>query len=191
MRTDDRRTPARLKARAVQWLAARDHSRSELAAKLQRWACQAPRSSASGNRAEFAEDGFDEQANSGSSEAIEPPAELSREDLRRVIDAVLDELQTAGWLDEDRFVESRVRVRSARFGNRRIHAELAQHGIELSAETSQALVDTELERCRQLLAGRYPAPSADLRERARRQRFLAARGFSSGVIARALAARDD
>ena len=175
----------------MQWLAARDHSRSELATKLLRWACQPPRSSASARQVGPAEDSFDAPVSSGSPEAIEPPAEMSREDLRRIIDAVLDELQTARWLDENRFVESRVRVRSARFGNRRIHAELAQHGVELSAQTSQALIDSELDRCRQLLAVRYPNPPADLREMARRQRFLAARGFSSGVIARALGARDD
>lgn len=191
MRSDDRRSPARLKARAVQWLAARDHSRSELATKLLRWACQAPRSYASGRRLESAEDGVDAAARSDCPQAIEPGAEMPREDLCRIIDAVLDELQTARWLDETRFVESRVRVRSARFGNRRIHAELAQHGIKLSTETGQALIDSELERCRQVLATRYPAPPADLRDMARRQRFLAARGFSSGVIARALEARDD
>ena len=175
----------------MQWLAARDHSRSELATKLLRWACQAPRSSASARQVGPAEDGFDAPASSGCPESTETPAEMPREDLRRVIDAVLDELQTARWLDENRFVESRVRVRSARFGNRRIHAELAQHGLELSEQTRQALNDSELERCLQLLAVRYPNPPADLREMARRQRFLAARGFSSGVIARALGARDE
>ena len=77
-------------------------------------------------------------------------------------------------------------ARSARFGNLRIRQELKQHQVTLSAEAVQALKDSELQRARAVLERRFAAPPASPAERAKRMRFLAGRGFSSEVIARAL-----
>ena len=64
------------------------------------------------------------------------------------VDALLDALATDGYLDETRFVESRLHLRSGRFGAQRIQQELAQHGLKLGAEQQASLRATELERAR-------------------------------------------
>lgn len=42
--------------------------------------------------------------------------------------AVLDDLQAKGYLSDERYAEGRVRVRSMRYGNRRVAQELRQQG---------------------------------------------------------------
>ena len=153
-----------LKGRALQWLAQREQSRSELRRKL------LPHAVAEAEAA---------------SEAGAPPAELAT--VERV-EALLDWLETHNHLSQERFAESRVHARSARFGNLRIRQELKQHEVTLSAEAAQALKDSELQRARAVLERRFTAPPASRAERAKRMRFLAGRGFSSEVIARALRA---
>lgn len=102
------------------------------------------------------------------------------------VDALLDWLEAHNHLSQERFAESRVHARSARFGNLGIRQELKQHQVTLSAEAVQALKDSELQRARAVLERRFTAPPASRAERAKRMRFLAGRGFSSEVIVRAL-----
>jgi regulatory protein len=169
---------ARLKAKAIQWLAGREHSTTELRTKLQRWA----------RKELLAAD----RAVSHDGEAIDRDEAQSRwAAIQADIDTALEELQGASWLSEARFVESRVRARSSGFGNRRITYELAQHGLSLSAEETQALAANELERAQRLIESRHGGPASDPRERARQQRFLAGRGFSAEVISRALKRQED
>ena len=78
-----------LKARALRYLAAREHSRLELGRKLAR----------------HAEEGDD-------------------------VGAVLDWLQAQKFLSEERFAESLVHRRAARFGSSRIMSELQSHGLD-------------------------------------------------------------
>ncbi|HMM84945.1 MAG: regulatory protein RecX [Gammaproteobacteria bacterium] len=159
-----------LKARALQWLAQRDHSRSELRGKLLRLAAAARRA--------------------GSPPDDDDPAARAAE-----VDALLDELQRQGWLDERRFVESRVNTRAPRFGNVRIRSELSRLGVSLDADADAALRASEVERARAVWARKYQARApADAAERARQMRFLAGRGFSAEVIRRVvptLGADDD
>ncbi len=98
------------------------------------------------------------------------------------IDALLDWLEAEKYLSRERFGESRVRVRAARYGNLRIRQELQQHEITLDDAAAQALAQSELERARALAARRFAAPAADLAERARQARFLIGRGFSHEVV---------
>ena len=108
------------------------------------------------------------------------------------IDALLDELAAKGCLSEERFVESRLHVRAARFGSQRIRQELAQHGLKLSPAQQQALSVTELERAREVWRRKFGAlPPADAAQRARQGRFLAARGFAPDVVARVLRGADE
>ena len=151
-----------LRARALQWLAQREQSRSELRRKL------LPPAVAEAEAA---------------TEAGAPPAELAPAEC---VEALLDWLEAHNHLSQARFAESRVHARSARFGNLRIRQELKQHQVTLSAEASQALKDSELQRARAVLERRFAAPPASPAERAKRMRFLAGRGFSSEVIARVL-----
>ena len=165
------RKPLSLKARALQALALREHSRRELEQKLLRGA---RRPSARGPA-------LDDDA-SCEGEPIETPP------LEPQVHALLDELEARGLLCEDRFVESRVHAREGRFGNRRIEAELAQHGLQLAPEAAAELRRTEFDRARAVWSRRYGSAAAgqalEPAEAARQMRFLAARGFSADVIRR-------
>jgi regulatory protein len=151
-----------LKARALQWLAQREQSRVELRRKLLPHA-----------RAE------DAAAVEGGAAAAEPlPAAR--------VEALLDWLEAHQYLSPQRFVESRVHARSARFGNLRIRHELQQHQVSLTADEARALADTELQRARTVRERKFPAWPADPGERAKQARFLMGRGFSPEVIGRVL-----
>jgi len=112
----------------------------------------------------------------------EVEAELGRAE----VEALLDWLEANRYLSAERFAESRVHARAARFGNRRIQAELAQHGVALAPELAQALSESELQRAAAVRERRFQAPPRDASERAAQARFLAGRGFSSEVIQRVL-----
>jgi regulatory protein len=150
-----------LKGRGLQILAQREHSRSELRRKLLAHASN--------------EDGEDADGPTATEQ----------------VDAVLDWLQAHRYLCEERFVESRVHARAARYGNLRIRQELAQHGVALSAEAAQQLKDSELARAREVWSRKFGQPAADATERARQMRFLAGRGFSGEAIRRAVQGADD
>jgi len=140
-----------LKARALKYLSAREHSRLELARKLGR----------------YAQESDD-------------------------IEALLDTLQAANLLSEQRFSESLVRRRAERFGNSRILSELQSHGLD--AETvdavRNALSTDEEERAAAVWSRKFGHPPADAAERAKQIRFLQQRGFSSRAIRTALRAAD-
>jgi regulatory protein len=113
----------------------------------------------------------------------EEPAEVER---------VLDELEARGLLSAERFVESLLHRRAARFGTARLRQELQQHQLpaDAVAQAVEALRGTELERARAVWQRRFGGePAADAAERARQMRFLTARGFSSEVIRRVVRGR--
>lgn len=159
--------PLSLRARALQWLSQREHSRVELRRKLLRAARQ----------------------RDAAADGVEPagPGDAGQE-----VDALLDWLAANRYLSEARFVESRVHARSARFGHRRIAQELAQHGAELDAGTAAQLRASEFERARAVWQRKFgAAPPADAAARAKQMRFLAGRGFSADVIRRVVRAAGD
>ncbi|MFZ9433475.1 MAG: regulatory protein RecX [Burkholderiaceae bacterium] len=122
------------------------------------------------------------KSGSGEGAAAVDPAEVDR---------LLDELEAQGLLSKDRFIESRVQARAARFGNRRIQAELGQHGLALDAETAAELRRTEHARARAVWARKFgDTPALDGADRARQMRFLTARGFSADVIKRVVKGGD-
>ena len=109
---------------------------------------------------------------------------------------MLDWLEAHQHLSQERFVESRIHARAPRFGNLRIRQELKQHQVALPPQAAQALRDSELQRALAVRERKFDALPSNLAERARQARFLAGRGFSPDVIARALrgssrAASDD
>ncbi|MBV8037604.1 regulatory protein RecX [Roseateles sp.] len=163
------RAPLSLKARAIGLLAQREHSRLELRRKLLGIARRSRAAAA-------ADAGTDEEAAQDADQAGE-----------NAVDALLDALAAEGYLDETRFVESRLHVRAGRFGAQRIQQELAQHGLKLDAEQQAALRATELERAREVWLKRFgPEPARDAAEQARQTRFLLARGFSPELVRRLL-----
>ena len=136
-----------LKARALRYLAAREHSRMELARKLAR----------------YAEEHDD-------------------------IDALLDKLEAAKLLSEERFSESLVNRRAARFGNQRILAELQSHQLDdaILSEVKAGLEQDEAARAKEVWRKRFGRAPVDAAERAKQMRFLQQRGFSHRAIQAAL-----
>ena len=163
-----------LKGRALQLLAQRDQSRLELRGKLLRHAAAEARVRAA--EAEAGGAGSEGDAGDGGEEG-DRPAE---------VEALLDWLEANRFLSAERFAESRVHAREARFGNRRIRAELAQHGVALAPEVARALAASELQRAAAVRERRFQEPPKDAAERAAQARFLAGRGFSPEVIQRVL-----
>jgi len=160
--------PASLKVRALQWLAQREHSRSELQDKLLRLLQRGQRMA---GEAEGHDDGC---------------TDISVASLRAEVEAVLTWLEQHGHLSDQRFTESRVHARQARYGNRRIQQELRQHGVALDAEAQQALAASEFSRACALWQRKYGQPADDAAGRLRQMRFLAGRGFSMDVVQRVL-----
>jgi len=165
-----------LKGRALQLLAQRDQSRLELRGKLLRHAAAEARVRAAEAEAGEGDAGNEGDAGDGGEER-DRPAE---------VEALLDWLEANRYLSAERFAESRVHAREARFGNRRIRAELAQHGVALAPEVAQALAASELQRAAAVRERRFQEPPKDAAERAAQARFLAGRGFSPEVIQRVL-----
>ena len=173
-----------LKARALQWLAQREHSRIELRRKLLAHATQQLAAGANAEAAAAAP--ADAPASSAFSRRLPPTADTQAE-----IETLLDWLAANGHLSEARFVEARVRTRAARLGNLRIRHELAQHGLQLGPDEAQALKDSEFARARRVWTRKFEASPGDAASRAKQARFLAARGFSSDVIRRLLRGDDE
>ena len=143
-----------LKARALRYLSAREHSRQELARKLAR----------------HAQEGDD-------------------------INAVLDWLTTQKFLSEERFAESLVHRRAARFGNARVLYELNSHGLDegtVGAVKDELLADED-ERAWSVWQKKFGRPADNAADAARQQRFLQQRGFSNASIRAVMrrAARQD
>ena len=162
--------PRSLKSRALQLLAQRDQSRLELKRKLLGRA-----------RRDAAAARLGTESDAGTEPMDGSPAEVEAS-----VEHVLDWLADHSFLSDARFVESRVHARSSRFGNLRIHGELARHGVTASDAVSAALAESELARAAAVRERRFPALPADPAERARQGRFLAGRGFSPEVIQRVL-----
>ncbi len=146
------RAPVSLRARALQFLAQREHARDELARKL---------------------------------------ARHSEDDA--AIETLLDELEHQDLLSAERFAESLARRRGQRYGVARIRNELRGHDLDEETVAAQlrALSETEFARARAIWLRRFGAVPADLAERGRQTRFLAARGFSGEVIRKVLSGDDE
>lgn len=132
-----------LKARALRYLSAREHSRLELGRKLARYA---------------------------------------QEDDD--VEALLDALEAAKLLSQERFSESLVRRRATRFGNSRILSELKSHGIAADAVAGikADLEQDETTRAREVWKRKFGTLPENAEERAKQMRFLMQRGFSSRAI---------
>lgn len=171
--------PLSLKARALAYLSAREHSRSELRAKLLRPSRPKPR------RGSFAH-----------VEGVEPDFESSRDSEQGVeqiakVDAVLDELEALKYLCDERFVESLVHRRASRFGVLRLKHELKTHKIAepLLKDALERARASELERASDVWSKKFVALPESSAERDKQQRFLASRGFTPSVVYKVLKGR--
>lgn len=103
----------------------------------------------------------------------------------------LDQLAAKDFISEARVVQSVLHQRASRHGAARVRQELLHKGIapEAVAEAMAALAGTELQRAREVWQQRFGTPPQDAAERAKQMRFMLARGFAAGVVAKVL--RDD
>ena len=170
--------------RALMWLAQREHSRRELQDKLLRWvqALETAQALAAESGSRGAGAGEAGAARLGLLPALPSEGEIT---------ALLDDLEAAGHLSNERVLESRLQVRSARFGNLRIERELQQLGVEPSPEARSTLRSTELERARIVWERKFGSAPTSQAERARQMRFLASRGFTADTIRAVLRQQDD
>ena len=108
------------------------------------------------------------------------------------LDALLDFLEQNKCLSQERFSESLVHRRAARFGNSRIMAELQSHGIEGEAlqELKSGLNDSEAARAVEVWQRKFGTVAIDAAERSKQMRFLMQRGFSQRAIRAAMRGRD-
>ncbi|MGI4983892.1 MAG: recombination regulator RecX [Janthinobacterium lividum] len=118
---------------------------------------------------------------------------VEESDGEQAVEQLLDALGREGWLSDNRFAESVVNRRAARFGNARIVGELKRHKVdgELVQELGAALRETEWTRIQDVWRRKFGALAATPQERAKQARFLAARGFSRDLIMRVLKVGDD
>lgn len=109
------------------------------------------------------------------------------------VEALLDFLEQNNWLSQERFSESLVHRRSARFGNSRIMAELQSHGLsgEALQEVKSGLAGTEMARARELWERRFGTVATDPAERNKQIRFLMQRGFSQRAVFSAVKGEPD
>ncbi|SDG21404.1 MULTISPECIES: recombination regulator RecX [unclassified Duganella] len=108
------------------------------------------------------------------------------------IDALLDLLEKNNWLSQERFSESLIHRRAARYGNSRIVAELQSHGVQGEAlhELKSSLADTEIERARDIWQRKFGTVATDPQQRNKQIRFLLQRGFSQRAVMQAVKGAD-
>jgi regulatory protein len=96
----------------------------------------------------------------------------------------LDDLQTKGFISEQRVIESVINRRSAKLGVARIRQELQSKGLDKDAvhDAVAGLQSSELDRARDLWTRKFGEVATDPKGKGRQIRFLASRGFSGDVI---------
>jgi regulatory protein len=110
---------------------------------------------------------------------------------RSEVDAVLDRLETLGYLSDARFATGVVRQKSGSYAKRAIAHALKEKGVPAAAaKDALAALDgvDEVAQARALWQRRFGHPPKDEREKARQVRFLLSRGYSPGVAYRVLRA---
>ena len=105
------------------------------------------------------------------------------------IDAVIERMGELGLQSDTRYAEAFVRGKAGRFGASRLRSELARRGIDrdlIDEAIAGECVESESDRARAVLRGRFTEPPADAREWARQARFLQTRGFAPDLIRKLL-----
>ncbi|VTU41077.1 Regulatory protein RecX [Variovorax sp. PBS-H4] len=100
----------------------------------------------------------------------------------------LDELTAKDFISEARVVQSVLHQRAARHGAARVRQELLHKGVtpEAVAEAVASLAEGELDRARGVWRQRFGTPPQTAGERARQIRFMLARGFAAGMVAKVM-----
>ena len=109
------------------------------------------------------------------------------------VGALLDLLEKNNWLSQERFSESLIHRRKARFGNSRIVAELQSHGVngEALQDLKASLNDTETARACEVWQRKFGTVATDPAERSKQVRFMMQRGFSQKAVRTAMKGQVD
>jgi regulatory protein len=109
------------------------------------------------------------------------------------VEALLDFLEQNNWLSTERFSESLIHRRGARYGNSRIVAELQQHGVsgEALKELRSGLAESEAARAAEVWRRKFGEVATDAAGRAKQMRFLLQRGFSQSAVRHAIKGIED
>lgn len=105
------------------------------------------------------------------------------------IEAVIERMGELGLQSDTRYAEAFVRGKAGRFGASRLRSELTRRGIDrdlINEAITAECVESESERARAVLRGRFTEPPTDAREWARQARFLQTRGFAPDLIRKLL-----
>jgi regulatory protein len=104
------------------------------------------------------------------------------------LNAILDELERKGFLNEERHAQSLARQRSEKHGVSRIRQEMKSKGVPapIAEKTLEALQHNELERAQALWHKRFGQLPFDAKSLQRQQRFMMYRGFSAETIRQVL-----
>lgn len=107
--------------------------------------------------------------------------------------ALLDFLEKNNWLSQERFSESLIHRRAARFGDSRIVAELQSHGVngEALQELKSGLAENETARACEVWRRKFGEVATDPAERNKQVRFLMQRGFSQRAVRAAIKGADE
>jgi regulatory protein len=185
-----------LKMQAIGFLSRREHSRQELRTKLlDSLRKRAREDAALRTAADKAALALAQQGSNGIDDAFAPAGNATTvitpatddpdlADPQATVDQLLDWLTANKYLDETRFVESRVNARSRKQGTLRIKLELSRHGLALDPEQAAVLRETEFARAQALWQRKFGEVARDARERGKQARFLAARGFAADIVRR-------
>ncbi|UTY57689.1 recombination regulator RecX [Massilia sp. erpn] len=108
------------------------------------------------------------------------------------VEALLNWLEQNKWLSQERFSESLIHRRAARYGNSRIVAELQSHGIggEALQELKAGLAEDEVARCCEVWRRKFGEVAEDAEGRSKQMRFLIGRGFSQRAVKAAMRGYD-
>jgi regulatory protein len=104
------------------------------------------------------------------------------------VEALLDFLEKNNWLSQERFAESLIHRKAARYGNSRVVAELQNHGVvgEALAGLKANLAGSETARAQEVWRRKFGTVAQDAAERAKQMRFLMQRGFSQRAVRAAM-----
>ncbi len=97
---------------------------------------------------------------------------------------VLEWLQTKGFINEQRVLESVLYRRSAKLGFARVAQELQEKGLDARA-IQQAVTDlksTEAERAKAVWEKKFKEKATSAIDKSKQMRFLLSRGFAPSVV---------
>lgn len=154
-------------------LAMREHSRGELERKL---------------RFHLLTSGAERIAGETGNDELDELDDRGAALLQATLHQVLDDLERQGLLSDRRAADALLQSKSPRFGSRRLKQMLQARAFDaqLMSEMLTRARESELERATEVWRRRFGQAPTSLKERARQQRFLTARGFESPVIDRVM-----